>query len=122
MMDKKIKARWIKALLSGKYKQGRSVLLKNEGGEKLYCCLGVLCDLAVKSRAIPPPEDRKVVFLFDGEDGELPSLVVEWAKLEDSNPIVKATPFKDSKDCSLANLNDKGRTFKQIAGYIEKSL
>lgn len=37
-MDKKLKAKWVKALMSGKYKQGTRWLY-NRGK---YCCLGVL--------------------------------------------------------------------------------
>jgi hypothetical protein len=40
-MDKKLKARWIKALESGKYKQGRKRL--KHGGR--FCCLGVLREI-----------------------------------------------------------------------------
>lgn len=38
-MDQKIKRKWVKALLSGKYKQGAGELLDVNGA---YCCLGVL--------------------------------------------------------------------------------
>jgi hypothetical protein len=41
-LDKKIARRWVKALLSGKYKQGRGAL-KLDGR---FCCLGVLCDIS----------------------------------------------------------------------------
>ena len=44
-LDKKLKAKWIKALLSGDYKQGKGIL-KNKKGE--YCCLGVLADICGK--------------------------------------------------------------------------
>ena len=39
-MDKKLKDRWVKALLSGRYEQGKGYLLDAE--QKTYCCLGVL--------------------------------------------------------------------------------
>jgi hypothetical protein len=41
MMDPEIKAKWVEALRSGRYEQGRMMLLH----EGRYCCLGVLCDL-----------------------------------------------------------------------------
>lgn len=44
MMDKKLKAKWVKALRSGKYKQCTSELYDSEARE--YCCLGVLCVVA----------------------------------------------------------------------------
>ena len=40
-MNKKIKAKWLKALRSGKFKQGKDQLrLGNR-----FCCLGVLCEI-----------------------------------------------------------------------------
>jgi len=38
-MDKKLKAKWLNALRSGKYKQGDAQLCDLEGR---FCCLGVL--------------------------------------------------------------------------------
>lgn len=38
-MDQELKKKWVKALLSGRYKQGRSALYR---GHETYCCLGVL--------------------------------------------------------------------------------
>lgn len=40
-MDKKLKAKWVKALMSGKYKQGMDAL-RSDGK---YCCLGVLAEI-----------------------------------------------------------------------------
>lgn len=40
-MDTNLKTKWVEALRSGEYKQGR-FLLYNEI-ENAYCCLGVLC-------------------------------------------------------------------------------
>lgn len=41
-MNKEVKAKWVAALRSGEYKQGKG-RLKNINNE--YCCLGVLCAL-----------------------------------------------------------------------------
>jgi hypothetical protein len=38
-MDAQIKAKWLEALRSGKFKQGFGQLQKDDA----YCCLGVLC-------------------------------------------------------------------------------
>lgn len=42
-MDKALKAKWLEALRSGRYKQGRE-RLRNRRDE--FCCLGVLCDIS----------------------------------------------------------------------------
>ena len=43
-MDPELKAKWVAALRSGEYKQGRDVLHNNKSNT--YCCLGVLCRVA----------------------------------------------------------------------------
>lgn len=40
-MDKDIKAKWVVALRSGRYRQGRRRLYSG-AGEPVHCCLGVL--------------------------------------------------------------------------------
>jgi hypothetical protein len=40
-MNPEVKARWVAALRSGEYKQGKGALRLNNK----FCCLGVLCDL-----------------------------------------------------------------------------
>lgn len=40
-MSPELKAKWVAALRSGEYKQGREVL---RNGDQ-FCCLGVLCDI-----------------------------------------------------------------------------
>jgi hypothetical protein len=41
-MNQVIKKKWVKALRSGKYKQGSINLRNTKGG---YCCLGVLAEI-----------------------------------------------------------------------------
>jgi hypothetical protein len=47
-MNKEWKAKWVKALRSGKYRQGRTRLYDG----KFYCCLGVLKELIEPHKAI----------------------------------------------------------------------
>ena len=109
-MNPDIKQKWIEALRSGKYEQGFSVLKKNNR----YCCLGVLCELHSKitNREWIQGEDGES---YDDCDTYLPDVVVEWAGLNSDDPSVV-----DS--LSLAQLNDVGQTFEQIAEFIEKNL
>lgn len=41
-MDAELKAKWLEALRSGKYKQGNGVLRTDDN---CFCCLGVLADI-----------------------------------------------------------------------------
>lgn len=43
-MNGELKAKWLEALRSGRYKQGQG-RLRDESNQ--FCCLGVLCDVGV---------------------------------------------------------------------------
>lgn len=108
-MNAKIKKLWVKALRSGKYKQGKTKLhYGNQNGSK-YCCLGVLSDLAVKNGVC----SRKKAFERN-ETLNIPVCV--WAGLDcDRNPVVNGN--------RISIFNDKKNfNFRQIADLIEKNL
>lgn len=101
-MDAKLKAKWVKALRSGKFKQARGVLRHSP---TRMCCLGVL-------RYLADPKDTRSdgggLFSFrQSEDfGLRHSTQRELAKRNDGNEEWKG----------------KRQTFQQIADYIEKNL
>ena len=99
-MDPGIRARWVAALRSGEYEQARKVLRSGDA----YCCLGVLCELAVADGVIPPAERNRLdgSWLYDEYDTELPESVMEWARLEQTNPILRM----GNELLTLAGLND----------------
>jgi len=127
-MNPTIKARWITALRSGKYIQGRGALTtvtKNEKRKRRDCCLGVLCDLAVRAGVIPAPvpELLSEKLRYDNRKDILPSSVVQWAGLDSHDPHVRARVGGYTTGHWLSDLNDAHRrTFAQIARYIEASL
>lgn len=93
--------RWLKALRSGDYKQGRKALKKNVYGVDYYCCLGVMCeiddevDYSLIRRVVPgrPIADKWGLYSPHGEDS-------------DGNE-------------ALTTLNDKFLTFEEIADLVE---
>jgi hypothetical protein len=101
-MNPEIKAKWVTALRSGEYEQG-NFCLKSEAG---YCCLGVLCEIS----GMP----------FEEWAGVPPYEICQWAGLASSNPIVKTVEEETCR--SLANLNDGGMSFNNIADIIEEQL
>lgn len=141
-MKTEIKTRWVEALRSGDYKQGKSFLATEDSGEMRYCCLGVLCELASQHGVVERDggtscdiEDCDLNhggYRFKGEPVAgvnstaasrtvLPAAVMEWAGLDDPNPSVtykNGTPLKTA----LANLNDSGWQFTEIADLIEEGL
>jgi hypothetical protein len=113
-----IRARWADKLRNGGLEQGQGVL-RNMREE--YCCLGVLCEIAVEDNIIPPPSfstsDGYYKYGAGQEGALLPTEVKDWAGLESHNPRVTTGWFS----CvTLASLNDNdGATFNQIAAWIE---
>jgi hypothetical protein len=126
-----VKAEWVAALRSGEYKQGKGYLAQiADNGETVYCCLGVLSDLAVKAGVIECKSagDQYIqevgeVLAFDEYTGFLSPAVVEWAGTESESPHLIADPVGGmDSDASLAGLNDAGVSFKTIADLIEAQL
>ena len=114
-MNARVKRKWIAALRSGKYEQGQGWLMN---GEK-YCCLGVLCDVFEKEKKqkmwIHREWGQVNVRVFMGNTHYLPPIVVKWAELDSSNPMIGGVLAE--------NLNDRdNRSFKYIADEIEKYL
>lgn len=145
-MKADIKAQWVKDLRSGDFQQGRSVLRRDngEGGKDQFCCLGVLCEQAVKAGVIPAPElhgstyrylDDELDFAMKitgesfGQECVLPRKVAEWAGLlhEDGSAredvIIIPAEDEDSCDYSAIEANDGvGESFATIADLIEKNV
>jgi hypothetical protein len=136
-MNQDIKAQWVTALRSGNYAQtdGRLRKISTRDGEteEGFCCLGVLCDLAVKAGVISEPtqatynfEDSTIIDYQYGEEKEesiLPKAVIEWAELDSTSPFVFA-PYTDGHGyykAELTELNDGGTGFAKIANLIEAS-
>jgi hypothetical protein len=116
-MNPEIRARWCAALRSGNYRQGQKMLRAGDS----YCCLGVLCDLAVRAGILGEPvllttgDEDEQWWYYDSRCDYLPGAVKEWAGLPDSNPEVR---FRGEKTW-LAEINDSGCTFAEIADVID---
>lgn len=113
-MDAKVKRLWLKALRSGKYKQGQGRLRR---GSK-FCCLGVLCDLHAKATKDKWDEGDGELYEYRGANATLPEAVAEWARINDDDP--RLGPYRTSK--RAAAINDSGKDFSYIADRIEKYL
>lgn len=123
-MNQKVKKLWVKALRSGKFKQGQGTLKQvTKKGKVKHCCLGVLCELhsqkfGRKFKIKYNPDLKEEEFLYLKETEVLPKAVAKWAGLE-NNPTV---PILGS-ETFLSELNDsEDYTFNQLADLIEQHL
>jgi hypothetical protein len=101
----RVAKRWVAALRSGNIKQTTQHLGRDSGSR---CCLGVLCDLAVKAKVIPN---------YDIFEPTLPRKVQTWAGLrtEDGNYTNRL-----GYNTELTSDNDKSKkSFAKIADIIE---
>lgn len=114
-MKKAVADIWVKALRSGEYKQGTKRLRGVRGDTReQFCCLGVLCNL--HAQAHPEYAKKQKYKGTYGNGTELPpKVVLEWAGLGSEIGYI------DELDESLAELNDTGASFSEIADIIQKN-
>jgi len=102
LMDAEFKSKWVAELRSGKYKQTKHYLRTQNG----YCCLGVACDTHDPSEWQDPIPGFNG-FPYGGDCFSIPSYTRKLYNISE-------------KLCNqLIEMNDKGKTFEEIAAYIE---
>ena len=118
-----IKEAWLKALRSGKYRQGTE-RLRTENG---FCCLGVLCDIGEKKawehsnpKLNAPPE---WIYVYGDERhvGDLDPDHLAVAHVQPSK-LMKVMGLDRMAHVQLVEMNDNGMSFAQIADWIEDNL
>lgn len=118
-LPKRVKAKWVKALRSGKYQQGRLDLKAVDHlGNTRYCCIGVLCELL-------NPES-----LHKGKMNHNAGLPGPSTFKPEVESVLRQSISKgDSKHHLmgyLANVNDgrreMARSFAEIADWIQENL
>jgi hypothetical protein len=138
-----VKAAWLEALRSGRYTQGQGYLTTITGGERLDCCLGVLCDVAIRAGLpvdVQSSPARQQILKYDGQEGLLPLSVYRWATIDGyaSDPdsasydidVDVPNPSYDPDDedddatfsATLSERNDGGDDYDDIADLIENQL
>jgi hypothetical protein len=102
---------WINALTSGEYEQGTGLLRRevdavSEAERYQYCCLGVLCDLAMKAGMHGQWSNGGMEDDFGLHDDFAPNHVLQMVGLTKEHGAI------------LARINDNGGTFATIAETI----
>ena len=112
-MNPEIKAKWVEALRSGKYEQGRDVLRTTDNK---FCCLGVLADIRNPEgwRSDPQTIGTRGGRLING---------FGWRDFLPDDLLSLPDLGIDLEDqLTLVDMNDHGRSFDEIADYIERHL
>lgn len=101
-MDQELKQKWVSALRSGDYKQGKYQLRDNNNQ---YCCLGVLCVVSNKKLS----EDG--IYVLDDAGKKAPQSF--FGELMGGVHLNKLIHMNDTRNNS---------SFLEIADYIEQNL
>lgn len=137
-MKPEVAKKWVSALRSGKYTQGKKALkYKTKNNVTRHCCLGVLCELynQDKKKKQQKPLSVKLApahaagelggdnkpYSFAGQATVLPDSVRKWAGMADAIGEI-ANEDSDHDGSTLAELNDDGMSFKKIAEIIEDNV
>lgn len=105
--------KWVKALRSGKYKQGKEQLCNEDG----YCCLGVA---AIIAGATPIQLGDKQWLAVNSAVGH--AFATEKPFLKNIPEQLKGMNNKDIISGKVAALNDGGKSFAEIADWIESNV
>jgi len=114
-MNKQIKVKWLKALRSNEYVQGKYALCRTNSVDK-FCCLGVLCEVRAETdkklgwQVTNHKNDDPNDLVFLGDAQVLSRSMLQWASLT------------GEEQDNLARMNDSGQSFSKIANFIEETL
>lgn len=104
MSYKAARDKWVSALRSGEYAQGKMSL--HSGNE--FCCLGVACEIFKEELSIFVNKfPRKDLYSYNQQISFLPKEVNVHLGIAEET------------DVAFAHMNDRGMTFAQIADFIE---
>ena len=118
-MKKEVADKWVAALRSDVYVQGKDMLANEDRTE--HCCLGVLCEIAIENGVrVRVRTEGEEFTRYDGESYRLPHVVKEWADMMFNDGRLFDEDTEDLPPDSLAELNDSGLSFKEIADHIEE--
>jgi hypothetical protein len=145
-LDPEVKAKWVAALRSGDYRQGRGALAARLPDGVEYCCLGVLMEIAAEAGVTDRSEISRYRATVDWDDAVGTSApnqrVGRWATGQEPgtrcarvselheawdplirNPHAISARNKNGEYIRLSGLNDHAMyTFEQIADVIEEQL
>jgi len=123
-MKPEIKEKWLAALRSGDYKQGRGALKRILNGEVVYCCLGVLSDLYAKETGVAwvgEGGSSSTSFCLKIPHTNYKNYGIPAKAVQEWSGLFEAEGYGGTK--GVIALNDMGfADFHAIADEIEKTL
>jgi len=123
LMERSIRDRWIARLRSGHYKQAflNLCVIKNETGEEFYCCLGVFNDMVNTPFRIKDIASGKTYLEYADSPVGTPVDELAWDSATNANRL-ESYGLRGLELCDLVLMNDNGKSFEEIADWIEKNI
>lgn len=133
-MNEQVKKDWMWWLRSGQYDQiAGTMCAETKGGDNSFCCLGVLSNIHAETygrdcwdgpNITKNGTFRRTVKSADGSRVRRSITPLEYRGHQDGLPpaVMRWSGVSNSDQETLAKMNDFGKTFGQIADYIEKNL
>lgn len=109
-MNPDIKAKWLEALRSGKYQQGKSRLRADDR----FCCIGVLCDVLNADAWAHSSVEIGEFYWRDPQGYKVFAALLPEA--------LETTGLSSDQQDNLIDMNDNGESFETISAHIEKTL
>lgn len=110
---------WADALESGEYPQAQGGLRSKRG----FCCLGVACNMHAQTHPeIAEQQDSHLYYM--GQSSFPPLEVCDWMGMysrKGGRKDLAAVLINGNRYLNLADANDEGVTFKDIAKYIREN-
>lgn len=116
-MKAELKQKWVDALRSGKYKQCESNLHSRELG---FCCLGVLAETFGPEWVGGETFGARMVPVLNGRVLSAGGIERAARSGELSAAFLNEVGVSCAK--TLMNMNDTGKSFAEIADYIEANI
>ncbi len=124
-MKRSLLNKWIARLEDPNAKQAREVLRDENGG---MCCLGVLCDIVNPNNWDYDDEQASYFWYVDldshlgggrnKDDTSLPTILAEGLGMKSTGAYLPDYESGINSDLDLAQLNDEGKTFAEIAHIL----
>lgn len=123
-MDRVFFDKWLTALRSGEYQQGKNALKRiDQNGNVQYCCLGVACDLINPKWADSPDNYQQEANSQYGFYGWFADTLMESSY--GSSEVIDLPFLSDLRydvGKQVADMNDNGATFLEIADWLEENV
>ena len=129
-----VKKKWLEALRSGSYQQGKQRLRVTTDNSDSFCCLGVLCDITDNTRWMPVfgitrygrYKDAKGAGNSLFRTGFVPDDIADQSFMDltgapENSRSVKLILIAKTQTV-LSQMNDEGKSFNDIADWIEANL